>query len=59
MKHLHECENPLCDNLYICTAPPDRCPIVSAWACPECEQNQRDEYFQQEQEPTSADHRKG
>lgn len=43
-EHRHVCAAG-CGDVYVCTQPADHCPV--AWTCPACEQDQRDEYFQQ------------
>jgi len=40
-RHQHVCG---CGDYFMCSQEPDRCPR-EPWQCPNCEQDQRDEYF--------------
>lgn len=49
MRHRHLCA---CGDYFLCSQAPDKCP--KDWTCPACEQQQRDEYFQQVAELRAA-----
>ncbi len=42
MRHKHECA---CGSFFVCRADADQCAITDPYTCPNCLQDQQDDYF--------------